>query len=420
MRVCKSLAKACSAHENTPVIRIRLGYTRETVMKISFVSSGLAASYGGSAQSESGLVAALSRRAGVQVFCPTERLDTSFAASKGLEFVQPFAASEVRESLRRPTNLRMLLQGSDVLHLNGHWRWENYYWACLAKQMEIPLVLHPRGMFLIGHRRPVLKRLFNFLLGNHVVRSSSAVIALSDFERSHFRGYPLKNTEVVTIPNGIPRLDQVFAAAPEFPPKSYFLYLGRLESRKRLENLIESFASYRATGGARDLVLLGPSERGYGETLKLKAGAFGLASAVHFPEPVYDERKWNYVQNACAVVYPTFEEAFGRVPFEAVSAGTFPILPDQSGGAEYLRKLLPFCVYEAKGTDGLVGSLHLLSNENETHLRALRLAREWVWRELKWEKLADRVLALYEKLRKNRLDSSIAAPIDADLGAGSF
>ena len=108
-------------------------------------------------------------------------------------------------------------------------------------------VIHPRGMLLMGHRRVLLKRIFNLVIGSWIIKNASKVIALSRYETEQFKPHRIPPERVQIIPNGVP-LEQ----RGKRDPKPYFLYIGRIESRKNLIFLIQAFQKYRQSGGTQD------------------------------------------------------------------------------------------------------------------------------------------------------------------------
>jgi glycosyltransferase involved in cell wall biosynthesis len=188
---------------------------------------------------------------------------------------------------------------------------------------------------------------------------------------------------------------------PSEPPFTfpYFLYFGRLESRKNLVFLIEAFSRYRRDGGKGHLILMGPIERAYDKVLYRAIRREGLEAIVHLLAPVYGPDKTRYLKHSVAVIYPAVEEPFGRVPFESVAAGTFPLVPVESGSAEYLAPYLSGCLYPIEDKDALVSCMReieqLSSVQRTKHLAA---ARSWVEKKLNWETVCAQVLGVYQSV----------------------
>jgi glycosyltransferase involved in cell wall biosynthesis len=371
-------------------------------VKVVVISQALAPQYGGAAFSEANLCANLQRRCTTVVLCQKGRVDTDFLRGFGLTDVKEVKPRDGLAIWRDSSHwLARCLSDADILHVNGHWRWEHLSIALWCQKRGIATVIHPRGMFWIGHRKIRLKKLFNALLGYRVVKGASRVIALSHFEMRQWGPYGIDRSRTVVIPNGVSGGAAPSSKRPH--ANSYFLYLGRIETRKNLGFLIEAFARYVRDGGLADLLLVGPVERGYDVELKKIAASESIVSRVIFKEAAYGSLKSDFFKHAVAVPYPAIEEPFGRVPFETLAAGGIPVVPVESGAAEYLQRFLPTCLYPIADKDALVACLRDIERDPKELERGLEEAQRWVKKELDWIAITERVLDVY----RNRNESPL-------------
>jgi glycosyltransferase involved in cell wall biosynthesis len=161
-------------------------------------------------------------------------------------------------------------------------------------------------------------------------------IAMSKFSREKHRefGFP-REMEVMpcVMPDPSPRSGIDDCPRPRARP--YFLFVGRLERIKGLEDAIAAFAQYQDA----DLVVVGDGEHG-AELRRLAAGN----RRVHFVGRVPVDDLSPYYRHAIAVVIPSVGyETFGMTAIEAFShqtpviarrLGPFPDLIQESGGGE--------------------------------------------------------------------------------------
>jgi glycosyltransferase involved in cell wall biosynthesis len=368
-------------------------------MQILFLSSGLSDRYGGAPVSESSLANELFKDHKVIVLCPKDRHDPRFSRQNIHCPTFDFTRTEVLSAMGNGEHwLSRLFETSDVLHINGHWRWENYLFARLAERSGIPYLLHPRGMLVLNQQRPLLKRLFNLLLGNQIVRGASHVVALSQYETRQFEPYSIAEEKILILPNGIPDID--IASIPRLKGaggKRFLLYLGRIDPRKNLLFLVNAFSQVAPKISDLDLYFVGPAEKGYDTELEERVSQLGLESRVRFLPGVYGAEKWSLLKGASAVVYPAVDEAFGRVIFETIKAGSFPLFPVESGGAEYLSRSLPFCSYRQNSKESFLEALMLTLEQAEEKRASLASAEKWVREELNWEKIARRMVQTYSQ-----------------------
>lgn len=364
-------------------------------MRVILVSSGLASSYGGAAQSETELACALSRQADVTVLVPADRFDRTYAEKRGVsELVKCFSSRGLLWK-KSGSELYDRIAASDIVHFNGHWRLENYFLTRICKSSGTPYVYQPRGMCWVGHRKKTLKRAFNLVVGHSMVRGASRVVGLSGFEQRHLAPYGLASDQWVVVPNGI--------SLPEPLPVStfngkYFLYLGRVERRKKLVELVRAYAKYLTDGGSIPLRLVGPVEHGYDQAIERAIRKNQLAKWVTLEKPVYGDEKWPMLADAVALVYPSEEEAFGRAPFEAVAVGCLPVVPLESGSAEYLSPFFPSLIFPLGNLNALATALQSAECFAGDRVPATKFVRE----ELNWDRVGERILSLYRAVLSER------------------
>ena len=152
-------------------------------------------------------------------------------------------------------------------------------------------------------------------------QQASKIITISQFtktELQHF--YTVPDERIAVVYNGYnPATSLPMTATVE---RDLFLYIGRIEHKKNIANLIEAFAHYKKNhNDNRKLCLIG--QLGYGqEDILQKIRDHQLANDVLLPGYVSQAELTNYWQRAIAFVFPTNYEGFGIPILEAMSAGT--------------------------------------------------------------------------------------------------
>ena len=163
------------------------------------------------------------------------------------------------------------------------------------------------------------------------------------------------------------------------------------------------FPSTGSSGGQAALLLIGPAERDYDQKIEARIKGLKLGAFARVLPPVYSNEKWQYMRKAQAVIYPTNDEPFGRVPFEAIAAGTYPLIPDESGSAEYLRPLLPECIYRNQDEHSLIAVMNELERKRRgSDTESLTKAQAWVRDVLDWDKVASAVMKTYEDVLQEK------------------
>ena len=220
----------------------------------------------------------------------------------------------------------------------------------------------------LAHKRPPqLWRWTDYLEreAHHV----DSFIAMSEFSRQKHAEFGFTR-EMDVLPYFLPDLDAESPGdAAEEPPvhdRPFFLFVGRLERIKGLDEVIRAFP--KVTGA--DLLIAGDGE--YAATLRALATG---NSRIHFLGRVDSARLSRYYKQALALVVPSVcFETFGIILIEAFRQGT-PVIA---------RRLGPFPeIVEAAGSgdlfeteDDLVASLRRFLGDSERRERLGAQGRE--------------------------------------------
>ncbi|MFT3782561.1 MAG: glycosyltransferase [Nibricoccus sp.] len=213
-----------------------------------------------------------------------------------------------------------------------------------------PYFVMPHGMLdpALRHTYPIrhLKKwVYWQLFERRILKDARAVLYTCEEERhvagKTFPGYECRES-VVTYGASVPgKAEEEFANAwqrrcPAVAKRPYWLFLGRVHSKKGVELLLSAYAKVRqaAAEPARaqfpDLVIAGPClDEAYLSSLKEIAASSGIAPYTHWTGMLTGDAKWGALYGAETFVLPSHQENFGIAVVEALACGRPVLITDR-------------------------------------------------------------------------------------------
>ena len=225
-------------------------------------------------------------------------------------------------------------QAVKIYEAHEHWLvcpthvlWRHNREPC-SKRQCIRCSLHHR-------RQPQLWRYSGLL--QRQLENVHAIIAKSDFSRRKHSEFGLQH-EMEVVPYFLPSSDRALSATDDSSPhvRPFFLFVGRLERIKGLDDVIPAFVEYCDA----DLLIAGSGD--YGDKLRSLAGD---NPRVHFLGRIDPDTLRHYYRHARALIVPSIcFETFGIILIEAFQNGT-PVIA---------RRIGPFPEIVNKASAGLL------------------------------------------------------------------
>lgn len=294
-----------------------------------------------------------------------------------------------------------LVNSADIVHLMGHWGVLNVFVYIAARRAGKPYVVCPAGALPIFGRSAVIKRLYNGLIGNAIIRNASAWIAVTSFEFSQFEHYGIPASQVRVIPNGVaaedfPEMDTAaFRKKNRLPDLPLILFMGRLNLIKGPDLLLSAFILIKDRLVDHHLVFAGPDEGLQAGLLDI-AQKNGIADRVHFVGFVAGDDKVAAYRSARLLVVPSRQEAMSIVALEAGICGKPVLLTDQCGFGE-VKSVHPDLEVEASASGISEGLLRLA--EPPGLLGQLGPAfQDFVLQRYSWDSIVTDYITLYTNI----------------------
>lgn len=297
--------------------------------------------------------------------------------------------------------IQQLVNDADIIHLMGHWSVLNVLVYLAARRMHKPYVVCPAGALPLFGRSKFLKRIFNLLVGNAILRNASGWIAVTKGELPQFQQYGISPARVTVIPNGVNEEDFPLLDVSEFKQRSglpdlpIMLFMGRLNRIKGPDLLLEAFILARNACPNVHLVFAGP-DGGMRDALEQTAKRNGVSEFVHFLGYVAGTDKVAAYRMSSLLVVPSRQEAMSIVAIEAGICGTPVLLTDQCGLGEVL--LLDPRLEVPATVPGIAAGLIKLMADPSQLVEISPLWSEFVKKQYSWHALVPEYLRLYNAI----------------------
>jgi glycosyltransferase involved in cell wall biosynthesis len=235
----------------------------------------------------------------------------------------------------------------DCVIINGIWQYNCYgAWRAL-RRTGVPHFVFTHGMldpwFKQRHPLKHLKKWLYWPWGVFpVLRDARAVFFTCEEERRLAReSFWLYDCDEIVLnygTEGVPDPAQdhrpaFLAKHPALAGKRQFLFLGRVHPKKGPDLLFRAVGRLQREGrwdpATMRLVMAGPSDGDYADSLRRLARREGIADSVHWTGLVLGDEKWGAFQAAEAFVLTSHQENFGLAVVEALSCGTPTLISHQ-------------------------------------------------------------------------------------------
>jgi glycosyltransferase involved in cell wall biosynthesis len=279
---------------------------------------------------------------------------------------------------------------SDVLHLTAVYSNTTIPALLAARLLGKPVVWSPRGALQrwAESRRVTYKRIWDNVCDRllHPERSLLHVTSPQEAEESSIC---ISNATPVTIENGVDM--PAVLPAREWQPggRLRMLYIGRLDPKKGIENLLRAIAALG--DNLIQLRICGGGAPEYVRSLVDLSLQLGAERNVEFVGTVLGKDKTTAFAQADLCILPSHTENFGMVVAEALAHGTPVIASRNTPWSQLETHGAGFWV--ANDPESLAGAI---SRARQANLQTMGQAgREWMSRSYGWGPIAQRMLEAY-------------------------
>jgi len=231
------------------------------------------------------------------------------------------------------------------------------------------------------------------------------VLTVSEFSKGEIcEVYGLDPSRVRVVYNGVDARFHSAEVAPKraeelrgelrLPPDTPFLlYVGAVEPKKNIENLLRAFA--RARERIPHMLVLAGGQGGMPWRPEDVIRELDLMESVRLVGYVPDELVAELMNLADGFLYPSLYEGFGLPPLEAMACGTPTLVSNASSLPEVVGD--GALKVDPRDVDEMAEGIKRLATDEELRSELTRSGRERAG-EFTWERAAQGVLSVFEEL----------------------
>jgi glycosyltransferase involved in cell wall biosynthesis len=232
----------------------------------------------------------------------------------------------------------------DIIHLHGSRNFQNIVAHHYAKKYNIPYILQAHGSLPRIIQKQRLKRLYDWVWGDGILKDASKVIASTKIEAEQYKKMGVDENKIEIVPNGIDLSEyENLPERGEFRRKysireneKIVLYLGRIHKIKGIDLLVEAFADLINELDDVRLVIVGADD-GFLSMLKKQIEDLNINNRILFTGLLPEKDKLRAYVDADVYVLPSVYETFPVTVLEACICGTPVIVTDRCGTANIVN-----------------------------------------------------------------------------------
>ena len=273
--------------------------------------------------------------------------------------------------------LRQLRQ-TDVLHLSMVFYPSSFILAILNSYfVGKPMLWSSRGdldppmLQRSAKKKSAVIRMINSLVNKKLLWFHSTCDAETEYIRNNFG----QDTKVIQIPNYMELPERI-----ETSKEKFFLYIGRIDPKKAIENLIEAMSRSRAfLDGEFTLKIVGDYYNDYGQGLVKQVESLGLTNKIRFLGHRDGREKEEILASAWFTFMPSHTENFGIVVMEGLAQGTPAVASTGTPWKILEERQAGFWIdNDVESLTQIIDHIHTIPPDQmkELNQNSLRLARE--------------------------------------------
>ena len=311
-----------------------------------------------------------------------------------------------RETWLMPGMVNKLINlQADVIHAHGYRCLSSCIALFLSKRKKVPFVLTPHGIFPKRNWfNGLLKFIFDYSLGNRLLKSSEKIIALTESNKSLIlnAGAPKSNTVIVENGVDVTKYKEMFNSKMLKKKHGFLgpvlLYVGRIAWHKNLEQIIQALPLIKKEFNNVKFLLVGPDyENGLANLLRL-AKELGVEDSIVAKGAVSETQLHLYYSIADAFILPSVYEGLSLSMLEAMANKVPLIVRSSAGISSMLTHGVNAFVLESNDLHEISSYVCLLLSNSELREKIRQNAYNLILYKYTWKTVVDKLESIYKEL----------------------
>ncbi len=237
-------------------------------------------------------------------------------------------------------------QHFDLVYVASTWGYPFIPACSAAHQCNTPYVISPRTAFMheTWRGKYIKKWIYHSLIEKNYINTATALHYTTELEYQESKWLKL-NPRPFIVPNPVSSSEFANLSSRGLFRKKFgistdaqvVLFLGRVDPRKGIDITLESFARVATNYPMAKLVIAGPEEDSYVQTLKQMSSQLKITDQVLFTDYLDSQSRLSALADADVFILTSYSENFGMAIVEAMYAGLPVVISDRVGIADEIK-----------------------------------------------------------------------------------